>query len=383
LAQQRHRDLALVRESGGSPRFFDVALRAERARAAGAPMLFETAPLNRIILIKHTLRAHEREDFATKRRTVTKLIFPINLQDLSMGGYAQFVEEPGFERRVGMFLSDARGVDGLRQDIEKLKLFAEAPMFDPYLLRERFRLSGFNADPHWFALHPDRERKLTACIYGHIRDMFWGATKDRALAEKFADGFCHKVFSGDFKDYAAELNEFFGLDTEAMVEALLAWKAFLYQRLVFGELQGRLFGELQGRLFGELNLLLDAPPLEEISDMDAVYIKSVQDRLRIAVRDRYGAVLLALGRYNTAYTDFARRGRPSSFMNFLRDSPRAAFDLGENIALLMHYGGLLAFRIEQEAALHAAGSAIELHQDLAASLDSDADRQAALNLAAV
>lgn len=375
LAHQRVRDLALVRESGGSPRFFDIALRAERAKAAHAPLLFQTAPLNRVILIKHTLRAREREELVTKRRTATKLVFPIDLQDLSLGGYSLFVEETGFDRLLSRFLGDASGVRGLPEDLERLKLIAGAPMFDPFLLRERFRMSGQKADESWFALHPAREKKLNETVFDHIRAMFLGATGDPHLAEKFAEGFCYKIFTDEFADYADRLTAFFGMEAGETVEALFAWKAVLYHRMAFKE--------LQGRIVSELNLLLGASCLEDAAPDERDYMLKVQNRLRRTVRRCYKTAWLALARYNAAYAEFTEGQRPAAFLDFLRDSPKIALTLGENIALMMHYGGLLTFRIEREAGLHTVGSAIELHQDLAASLDGDDIRREEPDIAAV
>ena len=365
----------MIRKMGGSPRFFDVAMRGQRVKAAGGAMLFETAPLNRTILIKHTLREREREEQITEQRTATKIIFPIDADDLSVGGFALFIEEKGFERHLAEYLGDARGAQGLPRDIQRLGLLADASMFDPYLVRERFRMNGLAADDAWFELDPKREQEVLNHIFDHIRQMFYGATGDDALARKFADGFCYKVFSNDFVEYAERLNAFFGLDSEHMLEALFAWKALLYQRLVFSE--------LQDRLAGELKLVLEAPLPFNTSKAEGEFMRAVQQRLRDTVRTRYGAARLALANYNTAYNDFSVRKRPAAFIRFLRVSSELTYEVGENIALLLHYGGLLTFRIKHERALRSVNTAMELHQDLATALDGDEECLARPDLAAV
>jgi hypothetical protein len=375
LAKQRIRDLALIRQSGASPRFFDVALRAQAAHRAGAPMLFDIPVLNRTLLIKHTLREREREEIYTERRTATKIVFPIDINDLSQGGYALFIEEAGFARHLSEFLGSAQNVEALPDDLRRLRLCARAPMFDPFLLRELFRMDGFTPDDRWFKLEAGREQAVINGIFEHIRQMFLGATGDPHLAKKFADGFCFKVFSGEFADYAEHLNEFFGLGSGHMVEALFAWKMVLYQRQVFDE--------MRGRLAHDFRMLLDAALPVDSQSNDAAFMRQVQLRLRHTVRQRFSAALVQLAAYNTAYSDFAERKKPAGFIQFLRDSQRIAFELGENIALLMHYAGLLGFRIGRENALRAAGPAIELHQDLALNLDADECEEEPVRLAAV
>ena len=212
-------------------------------------------------------------------------------------------------------------------------------------------------------------------IYEHIRKMFLGATGDPQMAKRFADGFCFKVFSGDFSEYADHLNEFFGLGSDNMVQALFAWKMVLYQRQVFDELKERLPEDLSQLLAADLPVLSDSN--------DAVFMREVQKRLRNTVRQRFGATVMALAAYTTAYIDFSQRKKPAAFIRFLRDSEKVAFEIGENIALLMHYGGLLTYRIRHENALRAAGPAVELHQDLAINLDADEELEDPVRLAAV
>ena len=375
MAKQRVRDLALIRQSGASPRFFDVALKAQSAQRMKASMLFDIPVLNRTILVKHTLREREREELFTERRTATKIIFPIDLHDLSKGGYALFIEQVGFARHLQDYLGAAQNIEALPEDLERLRLFARAPMFDPFLVRELFRLGGFKPDDRWFKLEADREREVIERIYEHIRKMFLGATGDPQMAKRFADGFCFKVFSGDFAEYADHLNEFFGLGSDNMVQALFAWKMVLYQRQVFDELKERLPEDLSRLLAADLPVLSDSN--------DAVFMREVQKRLRNTVRQRFGATVMALAAYTTAYTDFSQRKKPAAFIRFLRDSEKVAFEIGENIALLMHYGGLLTYRIRHENALRAAGPAVELHQDLAINLDADEELEDPVRLAAV
>jgi len=326
-------------------------------------MLFDIPMLNRTILIKHTLREREREELFTQRRTATKIVFPIDLNDLAQGGYALFIEEPGFARHLAEFLGTAQGVEALPADLKRLRVFARTPMFDPFLVRELFRMEAIEHDKRWFRLEAGREREVIQHIYEHIRRMFRGATGDPALAKKFADGFCFKVFSGEFEDYADKMNQFFGLGGDQTTEALFAWKMVLYQRQVFET--------LRHRLADDFRLLLDAEMPVSADSNSAVYMRKVQARLRQTVRQRFGDTLMALATYNTAYSDFAERKQPASFIDFLRNSQKIAFEIGENIALLMHYAGLLTYRIERESALRSAGPAIELHQDLAINLDAD------------
>ena len=358
-----HRNLALVRRCGGSPRVFDVALKSDRAKNVG-PFVFETAPLNRCILIKHTLRAHEREEMVSGNRTPTKIVFPINTQELGLGGYSLFIEEPSFENKLVDYLGNAGESMAFQADLSRLDLFARAPMFDPFLLRERFRMAGLPLADACLEIDPARESAVSSRIQGHIRSMFEGATKDRALATKIAEGFSQRVFGADGASYASRMNAFFGLGEENLAESLFSWKALLYQRI--------LYDEMNASLADDLKLIVGARLPYGIVTDEKAFALAVQERLKTEFRNRYNALRMIFARYDMAYKAFRDQSRPGPFIGFLGESQMVAALAAEHLALLMHYAGMLRYRISVERALRHPASAIELHRDLESSLEAEA-----------
>ncbi len=361
----RHRDLALVRRSGGSPRFFDLALLTARRAASDQPPapFFHTARLNWTLLIKHTLRAHERQEMGPVRKVATKIVFPIDQSDLSLGGSALFAEEIGFARKLQRFLGPAAAHDGFQDDLRRIKLLADLPMFDRFLMRERCRMSGLGFPDALVDGGPGGDKAIIALLFNHIRQMFLGATGSADLSRRIAEGFCFKVFSADFAEYAARLNEFFGLDQDTMLEALFAWKCVIYQ--------AELFERARADLASELRLMMETSIPAGVSDADRRFALATRERCRDYIRSHHGAARLALARYNSAYRAFSERRQPGPFIGFLNESNAIAAALGESLALLMHYSGFIGFRLRREQAPRSPAACIEFHQDLACSLDGE------------
>ncbi|MEO1039011.1 MAG: hypothetical protein AAFX09_05650 [Pseudomonadota bacterium] len=363
----RFRDLALIRRSPGSPRIFDLALMIGRGlEEAFTEGFFDIPRLNRTLIIKHTLRAHERAEIGAARRTATKIVFPIELSDLSLGGAGLFVEEMGFTRKLGAYLSGADGADEhFGSDLKRLRLLSELPMFDRFLLRERCRMEGLGFPDALAQAGPGGDQAILNLLFAHIEALFFGATGSKDLARRIAEGFCFKVFSAEFAEYAERLNEFFGLDAEQMIEALFAWKCLIYQSEVFERARRDIAHDLRA--------LLHSPVPAGVSDTDRTFCLEVRERCRGFVRGHHGALRLLFGEYKVAYDAFSRRRQPGPFIGFLKQAPDIAFDAGESLALLMHYSGFIRFRLEREKAMKKPADCIGFHQDLALSLAGEAE----------
>jgi hypothetical protein len=201
-------DLRSLRRAHESPRLFDVGLTSQRAGPRGEK-LFSCTALNRTLLVKHTLNKKEREDVQTQSHWVTKLIIPIDESDLSMGGYAAYLDEIGTRKKLIRCLKDSSGYENFSEDMRKLTLLAHTPMFDPFLIRERFRSAGIMVEDECFGIDVTKEKHLLTVTHSHIEELFIGATNDVGLSAKIADGFCNTIFSIDALDFAKRLNSFF------------------------------------------------------------------------------------------------------------------------------------------------------------------------------
>ena len=106
---------------------------------------FKHSQLNKALVIKHTLRAGERELFPNSRRTATKIILPFDAADLRLGGRSIFVNQSGYMSFVKSFFNSADMATNT--DLQLLQHLDNIPSLDPFLVREHLVRFGFRPDP--------------------------------------------------------------------------------------------------------------------------------------------------------------------------------------------------------------------------------------------
>lgn len=355
MAKDIDLDLALVRRAAGSPRIFDVG-QLTRALDEDSPGLFATGPLGRVILMKHVLRAEEREQIVTTKPSTTKLIFPIDRQNLGTGGYSVLFEEISFQKKMHRYMGHARGFESFGGDMRKLRVLAESAMFDPFLIRERFRMHELTADEACFAITPAREDQVLSYLHDHIQALFLGATKDPVLSDKIADGFCYKVFGNEFSEYARYLNQFFAMNGRDIIEAAFAWKAFLYQRLVYQE--------HQSQILRNLRVIFDMPLPKGMRRDQRVFCERVQLRLKRRLHDDLNYIRDSFAAYDRANYDFSVLKNPSRFIAFLGEAIERSYEVGDRLGLLLHHSALIAHRLDFEYSLSEQRGAYEFYKDI-------------------
>ena len=139
------RSLVLVRASGSTARVLNLALvhqqYGDTAEHASAPLL-RTPALNRAMILKHVVRQAERDLFAHPPLTTTKIVVPFSAQELELGGRSLLFGEKIFERALREIAGSAHAPQ-VAADLDLLALLHSLPSFDPFLMRERLRQSGY------------------------------------------------------------------------------------------------------------------------------------------------------------------------------------------------------------------------------------------------
>ena len=103
---------------------------------AAAPM-FEHPALNASIIVKHRLRRGETDQFSAPRRSATKIMVPIQADDLSLGARYVFVGQRQFKEALAE--SFGISIDDSSRDLRTLTVLDQTPTLDPFLLREQLR----------------------------------------------------------------------------------------------------------------------------------------------------------------------------------------------------------------------------------------------------
>src|SRR4051812_10123471 len=98
-----------------------------------AQPMFLHPVLNRAIFVKHNVGSSEEDRFAPRRIGATKVIFPFDHSELSLGGQFLFVDQPDFVPLLNRHLEYA-GLP-IDRDLAVLRTLDRLPTLDPFLVR--------------------------------------------------------------------------------------------------------------------------------------------------------------------------------------------------------------------------------------------------------
>ena len=143
MSDRAVRNLMALQDSASTSRVLNLVSTWHRNRSDSeyqSKPLFNNNILNRSIIIKHKLRADELDLFSDKRATGTKILVPIDANDLKLGGHYLFINQKNFDQIVKSTLGESFFSDN--RDRTVLDLLDVTPSLDPFLIREQLKRFG-------------------------------------------------------------------------------------------------------------------------------------------------------------------------------------------------------------------------------------------------
>ncbi len=331
------RDLSLVRESAATTRVLDLAFikkcHGENPEYLQRP-LFRNPQLNASIIMKHALRAHERNLFSGVRMTATKLVFPFSTADLRLGGSNLFVGEPDFERTLKQNLSYTNNSD-LDADMGVLLLLDSLPSFDPFLMRERMRQAGIEPARCYFEITEADAGRMRTFVSSQIAALVELAFADKVPApQALSTRLAEKLMTDETAESLAPLRATLRLTGDEYREGVFAWKGFLYYKWVVGELTPRL---------PDLARSIIAARVVNVSREDMAMLAGLRQRIVKILGRTMHRVQQALQDYDAAFKSLSQ-GRPTAFRDFLLSAPAMFLVIGEAVGVLKHIDSFWRFR---------------------------------------
>ncbi len=178
--------------------------------------VFEHPLLNRAIIIKHNLR-HGDEGFRPSRRvTVSKLILPLDPNDLSLGGRAILMSQARLPRVLSSVLDYSRY--DLDRDMRMLSLLDGLPSFHPYLIDQATRHAGIKIANLFVRIKATERQEASLKVAEGLSPIFrLGLESDLGLAPAPGGGTNRAPSSHR-------------IDGTRVTEAIVAWKCLIYYR---------------------------------------------------------------------------------------------------------------------------------------------------------
>lgn len=333
-----HRDLSLIRASGSTARVLNLALVYERHGAeedfSGKP-LFRCSRLNRVLILKHAVRPHERALFDFPEPHTTKIVFPYSSTELGLGGTSVMVGEKGFAQALKRAVGDSSDDAAIEDDIELLCLMHELPSFDPFLLRENLRRAGREPARCFFDISDADIAAMITFVADEIAPLITLALGfGGRRAEKLAVRMAEKLMTDEGAQLLEPLRDAVHLSPAQYREGVFAWKGFLYYKWLMRDLTAR------HEPFAKALLKSMAPKADRAGRMEI-------ERLKTAIATRAERALHgvsdAIGGYDDVFGALIR-GNPGGFRDFLLQAPSRFIGLGEATGALKHMHSLWGFR---------------------------------------
>ena len=361
-ADRSLRSLVLLQSNASTSRALNlISVWKRHAESEGyrKKPFFKNPMLNRSIIVKHRLRANERDDMPPGVLTGTKIILPIDPTELRLGARSFFIGQRGYE---DIFEEFSAGAADDRRDAMLLEILDQLPTLDPFLTRERLKKHGFHPDRCYFDLSDSdanrmfsfARRELTPLIGMSFGDL------DVKLSEK-TSLLAQKIMANSGDAELEPLRQGLGMNTSDFEEGVFCWKGFIYYKWALTDLLPRVAPVLK-----EIAKVKPAGP----TDLEArAYIEATRDRLCQSINQSFDVVRQTLRIYEDAYGDLTRHGLPITFRKFLLQAPQMFHELGERLGAVQHIVSFWRYRFPDDRPCKiTADELVELLGDFEASI---------------
>jgi hypothetical protein len=337
LSNRDVRSLANLGETASTSRVLNLsAVHVNSAHEKDYQLrpFFRDSQMNKAILVKHTLRANERELFGRYRRTATKIILPFDATDLKLGGRSILVNQIGFDAFCRGYFGDDINAN---TDVQTLRLLDQLPSVDPFLVREHLSRHGHKPGACYLKISPyDIQRMIGFAneeIERLVRTAFSGSVGGSAI--KLAG----KILANELDAELWPLKATLRMSDDEFSDGIFSWRGFLYFKWRHIELQDEMRKVLEG--------LSTYQPIGACDDGTRDYLKEVRPRLASRIVNAVASVGRTLNVYDRAYHALVHGENPGPFRRFLLDGPSLFFELGESIGILSHIASFWSYRMGQ------------------------------------
>ncbi len=301
--------------------------------------MFLTPKLNRAIIVKHKLRRDEDYLMQTKKKVVTKVIFPLVADALSFGGHSFFVGQTNFAR---VFYEALGGeTEEARRDLEVLSYLDNIPSLDPFLVREYLRRHNVFADDCYFDLAPvdleaiknfaaDEVRRLVSIAFGG---------GDESNQKELVDKMVKLILSNEADDRLQPMRVALGLTGNDFKEGVFAWRGFLYFKWQLSTCLDSL---------AEIIRTFDSVQLVNCTSFDTKRnVKALTQQIKIDLVKVIKLCEATVNLYDRAFSDLVDRAKAQAFREFLLAGPDLFIDLGRMMGGINHIVTFWNYRFPQ------------------------------------
>jgi hypothetical protein len=331
------RSLTRLKATASTARVLSLSQIAEehgQTPAYRSHPFFDHSILNRAIIIKHKLRADEPTLFDHHRTSGTKVLLPIDGDDLGIGAQSFFIGQIGYlaliEQSLGMRVDTHPG------DFSTLKALDFLPSLDPFLLREHLKAINRTPAPCYFNVSDADLNGVVEFAVSEVANLAEMMCASPALLQKYSLKLARKIIlNEDGRDFEP-LRQAMRLDPRAFDEGMFCWKAFIYYKWRMSVLEPKLPAVMKD-LVARISRLRNGHPLKPMLLDNGRRVSANVGRSLQTVRS-------ILEIYERAYLSMTQTGKTTEFRDFLVKSPNFFQDLGRSISGLDHVATYWTYR---------------------------------------
>jgi hypothetical protein len=329
MADRSIRNLEQLENSASTSRVLN--LRMVYRTHGGSPdyaekPLFQSPSLNTSIIVKHRLRGNEAEQFNRARRNATKVLIPIDANDLRLGARYVFIGQREFESS----LQQAFGVEMAEDspDHRTLRILDETPSLDPFLLREQLRRHDLEPARCYFEISQADTLRMFKFAEREIEPLVRMSVGDRDVGGAHAEKLTQKILANATDSDLEPLRLTLQLDHQQYQEGVFCWKAFLYYKWQLADLLPRVSGVL-----AEVEA---KRPRGAMTEETKAYLTLARANISREIKRSCQKVKATLAIYDAAYHGLTAGGEPRKFRDFLLQAPSLFSELGERLGGIEH-----------------------------------------------
>jgi hypothetical protein len=299
-----------------------------------AQPFFSNEMLNRAILVKHRLRRDEIDLMPVERTICTKVLMPIDVADLRLGGVSIFVGERYWAEKLASALCAG---DVSHRDLKLLEELDAIPSLDPFITREQLKRKGYAPAALYFEINPVDLARMSAFVQEEIEPLVtMSLAGSSARSASQAEKLVSKILSSRVDDEMEPLRLTLRLRPEEYSEGVFCWKGFLYYKWLMSSVMGKV-----GRVNGALR---SVKPTGQADAAAFAAIDGSRRKIAVSLRESCVTVLAALQVYDDAYAKLIGNESPLAFREFLLSAPRMFVELGEKLGALQHIVSFWTYR---------------------------------------
>ena len=287
--------------------------------------LFENRSLNRAVIVKQAVSPSENFHMRSGKTRATKLLFPLDRADYSLGGLYVFVGQRNFVSELSHHCAGGQPLS--ERDERVLHMLDELPTLDPFLLYALLKSSDIHVSEVYFQLSESDKVEIQREMVGEFTPLVTLCFPNRGADDGKIQAFIEKILNFAEGAELKALRESFKLGPEEFAMAMFAWRGIIYYKWRSRYLRGKLDEVIQR---------LSRIRISEQSGVSARLLQLSRTKIIRMANEAGDMVQKTVNRYDGVFENFVQGGQVERFRQFLKAAPSLFMNCGQSIAIMEH-----------------------------------------------